>query len=271
MEGKRNIRIMGIVNLTDDSYFAESRCVSVEAALDRVAQMVREGVDIVDIGACSTRPGSLPVGEVEEWKRLEPVLLAIRNRFPDLTISIDTYWSSVVKNAYNLIGDFIVNDISAGEDDPEMLATVGDLGLTYIAMHKRGTPMEMQSLTDYNDVVEEVIEYFRKFSEKAASAGIANWILDPGFGFSKTVEQNWELLKNLHSFKKMRDAEGNTPDLLVGISRKSMIYKLLNITPEESLPATQVVHYAALCAGADILRVHDVAAAVQTVRLYSNL
>ena len=183
MEGKRNIRIMGIVNLTDDSYFAESRCVSVEAALDRVAQMVREGVDVVDIGACSTRPGSLPVGEVEEWKRLEPVLLAIRNRFPDLAISIDTYWSSVVKNAYNLIGDFIVNDISAGEDDPEMLATVGDLGLTYIAMHKRGTPMEMQSLTDYNDVVEEVIEYFRKFSEKAASAGILNWVLDPGFGF----------------------------------------------------------------------------------------
>ena len=271
MDAERNIKIMGIVNLTDDSYFAESRCVSVEAALDRVAQMIREGVDIVDIGACSTRPGSSPVGEAEEWKRLEPVLLAIRDRFSDLTISVDTYWSSIVKNAYNLIGDFIVNDISAGEDDPEMLATVGDLGLTYVAMHKRGTPVEMQSLTDYNDVVAEVMEYFREFSEKAASAGITNWILDPGFGFSKTMEQNWELLRNLHSFKDIRDADGNTPPLLVGVSRKSMIYKLLNITPEESLPATQVAHLAALMAGADILRVHDVAAAVQTVRLYTNL
>ena len=271
MEGKRNIRIMGIVNLTDDSYFAQSRCSGVEAALDRIEQMVLEGVDIIDIGACSTRPGSLPVGEAEEWRRLEPVLKAVRGRFPELVISIDTYWSSVVRNAYNLIGEFIVNDISAGEDDPQMLATVAELGLTYIAMHKRGTPSQMQSLTDYNDVVSDVVDYFVEFSYKAATVGISKWIVDPGFGFSKTLEQNWELLRNLDRFKTIRDASGNVPELLVGISRKSMIYNLLGITPEDSLPATQVAHYAALCGGADILRVHDVAAAVQTVRLYSNL
>lgn len=271
MNAERNIKIMGIVNLTDDSYFAESRCSGVESALQRISQMVDEGVDIVDIGACSTRPGSLPVGESEEWSRLAPVLAAVREKFPDLKISIDTYLSSVVKNAYDLIGEFIVNDISAGEDDPLMLSTVAHLGLPYVAMHKRGTPMEMQSLTDYKDVVKDVLNYFKEFSLKASAAGLQNWIIDPGFGFSKTLDQNWELLKNLSAFKELRDANGRVPKLLVGISRKSMIYKLLNISPEESLPATQVAHFIAIREGADILRVHDVAAAVQTVRICSKV
>lgn len=262
---------MGIVNITDDSYFAESRCDSVEAALRRVSQMVREGVDIVDIGACSTRPGSLPVGENEEWGRLAPVLKAVRENFPALQISVDTYWSSVVRNTYDLIGEFIVNDISAGEDDPDMLPTVAQLGLTYIAMHKRGTPLEMQSLTDYKDVTADVVNYFKAFSEKAAAIGLQDWIIDPGFGFSKTLDQNWELLRNLSAFKELRDTNGRIPELLVGVSRKSMIYNLLGITPEESLSATQVAHFIALRAGADILRVHDVAAAVQTVRLYDKV
>ena len=271
MKAIRNIKIMGIVNLTDDSYFAESRCCSVEVALQRISQMVDEGVDIVDIGACSTRPGSHPVGEVEEWNRLAPVLTAVRDKFPGLVISIDTYWSSVVRNAYDLIGDFIVNDISAGEDDPQMLATVAGLGLTYVAMHKRGTPLEMQSLTDYNDVVKDVIDYFGEFALKAAAVGLRNWILDPGFGFSKTLEQNWEMLRRLSEFKKLQGVDGSAPPLLVGISRKSMIYNLLGISPEESLSATQVAHFIALEGGADILRVHDVAAAVQTVRLYNKV
>ena len=262
MNENRTIQVMGIVNLTDDSYFSDSRCTDVQAALSRVETMLVEGADIIDIGACSTRPGSLPVGAEEEWRRLEPVLKALKDSFPDITISIDTYWASVVEKAYSLIGQFIVNDISAGEDDPLMLPTVGRLGLQYIAMHKKGTPENMQSNTDYDDVVGEIVEYFDRFAEKAAACGIKDWVADPGFGFSKTIEQNYEILRNLSRFNCK---------VLVGVSRKSMIYKYLGITPEESLPATQVLHLAALQNGADILRVHDVAEAVRTVNLYRIL
>ena len=164
-----------------------------------------------------------------------------------------------------MIGDFIVNDISAGEDDPHMLSVAGSLGLTYVAMHKRGTPENMTSLTDYKDVVSDIVEYFDGFAEKALQNGINDWILDPGFGFAKTVEQNYRLLSELDEFKAL-----DRP-ILVGVSRKSMIYKYLNISPEEALPATQVLHYRALCSGADILRVHDVAEAVRTVQLYKML
>ena len=189
--------IMGIVNLTDDSYFAESRCSGTDAAIRRIGQLVSDGADIIDIGACSSRPGSVPVGADCEWERLEPVLKEVKASFPGLRISIDTYWASVVEKAYSLIGDFIVNDISAGEDDPLMLSTVGRLGLEYIAMHKRGTSVSMSSLVDYDDVTSEVIRYFRDFAIKADNAGITEWILDPGFGFAKTVEQNYRLLADL--------------------------------------------------------------------------
>jgi len=253
---------MGIVNLTDDSYYASSRCLEVSSALGRIGTMISEGADIIDIGACSTRPGSLPVGEEEEWNRLKPVLLAVRKEYPSVTISIDTYWSSVVRKAYDLTGSFIVNDISAGEDDPAMLETVGRLGLTYVAMHKRGNPVTMQSMTDYANVTEEVIRYFDDFSVKASQTGIKDWILDPGFGFAKTIDQNYELLRNLSRFKS-----AGRP-VLVGVSRKSMVYKKFGITPEESLPATQVLHLHALSSGADILRVHDVAEARRTVEIY---
>lgn len=262
---------MGIVNLTDDSFYADSRCPDACSALERISSMVSEGADIIDIGACSTRPGSEPVGSDEEWRRLAPVLSLVKDRFPDLRISIDTCWSSVVRNAYNLIGDFIVNDISAGEEDPQMLATVGELGLTYIAMHRRGNLSRMHSLTDYNDVVVRVMEYFEDFSRKAASEGIVDWILDPGFGFSKTVEQNWELMRGLSTFKSFRDASGKVPGLLVGVSRKQMIHSLLGVTPEDALTATQLAHMAALQAGADILRVHDVGETVRTVMIYNAL
>ena len=258
----RHIDIMGILNLTDDSYFAQSRCDGVDEALARVYNMVAEGATIVDIGACSSRPGSVPVGAEEEWYRLSPVLNAIRKEWPDLRISIDTYWSDVVCRAYDLIGDFIVNDISAGEDDPEMLPTVGRLGLEYVAMHKRGTPEIMQSLTDYTDVVDDVIRYFNQFAQKALQFEIKDWIIDPGFGFAKTLEQNYQMLSRLNEFKTF------SRPLLVGVSRKSMVYNLLNISPEDSLAATQVVHLKALQQGADILRVHDVAEACRTVALY---
>ena len=269
MNANRHIDIMGIVNLTDDSYFAESRCPSVEAAMSRVERMLSEGADIIDLGACSTRPGSHPVGEDEEWRRFASVLPLIRKEFPDVRISIDTYWASVVEKAYDLIGPFIVNDISAGEDDPSMLPLVGRLGLEYIAMHKRGDSMSMQNLTDYDDVVSDVSSYFHDFSKKAREAGIKNWILDPGFGFAKTLEQNYRLLSGLDRLKG--EYEGYVPRILVGLSRKSMIYRPLGVGPNDVLPATQVLHFAALTKGADILRVHDVMCARQTVTMHGFL
>ena len=271
MNKGRQIDIMGIVNVTDDSYFAESRCGSVDAALVRIASLLDEGADIVDIGACSTRPGSVQVSESEEWVRLEPVLKAISVEFPNLKLSLDTYRSSIVRKAHDIIGQFIVNDISAGEADSEMLKTVGELGLPYVAMHMRGTPTDMQTLADYDDVTGEVLDYFGKFSIRAAANGIKDWILDPGFGFAKTISQNYTLLHELSRFSELENTDGTHPRVLVGVSRKSMIYKLLNITPEESLPATQVLHLAALQNGADILRVHDVAETVRTRELYRLL
>ena len=265
MNKDRHIDIMGVVNLTDDSYFAASRCADVDQAVSRVGRLIDAGASIIDIGACSTRPGSQPVGAVEEWRRLRPVLEAVRWTFPQARISIDTYWSEVVNRAYDLIGDFIVNDISAGEDDPQMLPLVGSLGLTYVAMHKRGTPEVMQTLTDYSDVVGDVLTYFNQFAQKALQFGIKEWVLDPGFGFAKTIEQNYQLLSRLDEFKAL-----GTP-VLVGVSRKSMVYKYFNISPEESLPATQVLHLRALQLGADILRVHDVAETARTISLYRLL
>ena len=268
---KRKIQIMGIVNLTDDSYFAPSRCLGTDGMPDigrtvgMVGKMLSEGADIIDIGACSTRPGSEPVGEEEEWRRLEPVLKAIKDSFPDAVISIDTWWASVVEKAAGLIGPFIVNDISAGEDDPGMLPAVGRLGLQYIAMHKRGTPSTMQSLCNYGNVTSEVLQYFRKFAERAEKAGIKDWILDPGVGFAKDIGQNWQLLRELEVLRTLGHR------ILVGVSRKSMIYRLFGITPEESLAQTQVLHFAALERGADILRVHDVAETARTIEAYRRL
>lgn len=256
---------MGIVNLTDDSYFADSRCCGVGQALDAVGRMIGEGAAIIDIGACSTRPGAALVTEEQELQRLSDVLPEIRSAFPDISISIDTFRSSVVKKAYDMIGEFIVNDISAGEDDPQMLPAVGELGLKYVAMHKRGTPQTMGMLTDYDDVTASVLAYFEEFSEKALRYGIKEWIVDPGFGFAKTIEQNYQILAELDRFNVL-----GRP-ILVGVSRKSMIYKHFCITPEDALPATQVLHLKALQQGASILRVHDVAEAARTVALYRLL
>ena len=263
---KRKIQLLGIVNLTDDSYYAPSRATTCEAFLDRVRRMAAEGADIIDIGACSTRPGSQPVGAEEEWRRLEPALKALRGVFPDLRVSVDTYWASVVERVYDCIGPFLVNDISAGAYDAAMLPLVGRLGLPYIAMHLRGTPETMQSLTGYpKGVTAEVLRYFRAFAKRAAKAGVTDWILDPGFGFAKTVEQNWTLLDELDKLQVLQ------MPILVGVSRKSMIYKRFGITPEESLPATQVAHLLALQRGATYLRVHDVAEARRTVEIYSMM
>ena len=263
---KRKIQVLGIVNLTDDSYFAPSRVQDTDALLGRVGKMLEEGADWIDIGACSTRPGSHPVGAEEDWRRLEPALEVLRKAFPEIRISIDTYWASVVERVFDTIGPFLVNDISAGAYDESMLPLVGRLGLPYVAMHMRGTPETMQRYTNYEvDITRAVISYFKSFAREAEDYGIRNWILDPGFGFAKTIEQNYELLMNMDRLKE----PGRR--ILVGVSRKSMIYKLLGITPEEALAPTQVLHFVAMEKGADILRVHDVAEAVRTAKLYSTM
>ena len=284
-----NIHIMGIVNLNSDSFFSGSRTEGADAVA-RIRQMWADGADVVDLGACSTRPGSTQPDVEEEWKRLEPVLQQMAGQAghdvipgskdcvipgpkdcvipgPDrVSVSVDTFRAEIVRRTYETIGPFLVNDISAGEMDPKMLETVGRLGLPYVAMHMRGTPETMQSLTDYDDVVAEVIRYFKEFDKKAADAGIREWILDPGFGFAKTIAQNYELLNRLKEV-----SEAFPQEILVGLSRKSMIYKVLGITPEEAMPATQVLNLAALQGGATWLRVHDVVPAVQTAKLYSTI
>lgn len=282
----RHIDIMGIVNLTDDSYFAPSRCgidpgSMVRNAMSTIEHMVDNGATIIDLGACSTRPGSEPVGAETEWSRLRPVLRAALAGFPEIRFSIDTVWADVVCKAYDeasavLGADWarrclMVNDISAGEDDPGMLPAVGGLGLGYIAMHKRGNPAEMQSLCSYDDVTAEVKAYFERFALMARRYGVKDWILDPGFGFAKTVEQNYQLLRDLEAFSGCGTDAGMSRRILVGVSRKSMIYKFLDIDPQDALPATQVLHLKALQNGADILRVHDVAEAARTVALYRVL
>ena len=238
----RNIRVMGILNLTPDSFYAPSR--HNMAILD-------SGADIIDIGACSTRPGHTPVGAKEEWRRMRRTLLQIRREYPDLPLSIDTYWSEVVRRAYDLIGPFIVNDVTAGDGDPQMLATVAALGLTYIPMHHG--PAEDAS---------DVLAWYRDFTARTEYQGIRDWILDPGFGFGKTVEQNYGVF---HTLEKLQDA--GRP-ILVGISRKSMIWKPLGLTPETAGEQTQHLHLEALERGADILRVHDVPETLETLALY---
>jgi dihydropteroate synthase len=283
---ERHIDIMGIVNLTDDSYFEESRCGTdprqmVRKALSVIEEMLEDGATIIDLGACSTRPGSVPVGAEEEWRRLKPVLKALATRCPEVRISIDTYHSSVIRSAFDLLSDILgqewtrrslmVNDISSGEDDDAMLPLVAELGLVYMAMHKRGDSLTMQSLCDYEDVTAQVKAYFDEFALKAKACGIKEWILDPGFGFAKTLEQNYTLLRDLDVFSACGTEEDGQRRILVGVSRKSMIYKFLGISPDTALPATQVLHLKALQNGADILRVHDVAEAARTVALYRIL
>ncbi len=275
---------MGIVNLTDDSYYANSRCLdrndkvmSINNALARATRLVEEGATIIDLGACSTRPGAESIGAKMEWERLEGPLREIWLTLPQVKVSVDTWWSEVVERCCDMLSGlscredvrnrFIVNDISAGEDDADMLPLVGREDLSYIAMHKKGNSKTMQSLCHYENVTLEVVEYFKEFSRKAERFGIRNWILDPGFGFAKDIAQNYQLLRESYIFKE----EFPNQELLVGVSRKSMIYRLFNTTPEDSLAQTQVLHMKALQNGADILRVHDVEEAARTVKLYSLL
>ena len=257
---------MAIVNATPDSFYASSRTQSHDAVAERVREAIAEGAAIIDIGGYSSRPDAEDVPVEEEWSRVEMALKATREVSKDIAISVDTFRSEIVRRAVAQFGDIIVNDITAGEGDSEMLATVAELGVPYIAMHMRGTPQTMQQQTDYNKVVVEVVNELIERLQAIDEAGISRKrvALDPGFGFAKSTEQNFELLAGLHWLAKLGQP------LLVGVSRKSMIYKTLGTTPQESLSATQAIHWEALRQGATLLRVHDVREAVETIRLYEK-
>lgn len=269
-------KVMGIVNINGESFYKESRCLKTEKVLERINTMLAEGADMIDIGACSTRPGSTPVSMEQEWEYLKEPLQVIAKEIlsGDKTsgrnlISIDTFHAEIVRRVYDTIGEFTVNDISAGEDDTQMLETLGALKLPYIAMHKRGTPNTMQGLCNYPDgVTNEVIRYFKEFEKRAANYNITDYIIDPGWGFAKTLEQNYELLNGIPKIRRELATSDDTPrDLLVGISRKGMIWKLLDITPEEALCGTAALNLQALLLGASIIRVHDVKEGVQCIKL----
>ncbi len=254
-------RVMGIANLTPDSFYAGSRLESGCALLERVEQMVLAGVDIVDLGGYSTRPGAEPVSVEEELSRLKPAMHTLTRNFPQLMISVDTFRAEVVQHLYEYDGPFIVNDVTAGEADVQMVPLVARLSLPYIAMHMRGTPQTMSQLAHYDNVVDEVQTYLREKINALRMAGIQQVILDPGFGFAKTTEQNYQLFNALESFHAL-----GAP-ILVGISRKGMVWKPLDLQPATALVATSVLHLQALLHGANILRVHDVAEAKQIITL----
>lgn len=257
-------KVMGILNCTPDSFFDGGRYKNENELLQQAERMLTEGADFIDIGAYSSKPNADFVTEDEELQRIVPVVEMVLKHFPETQISIDTFRAKVAKETIGA-GAAIVNDISAGMLDEAMLATVGQLKVPYIMMHMRGTPQTMVKLTQYDDVVKEMLYYFSQRINAARAAGINDIVVDPGFGFAKTLEQNYEVLNKLELFKMT-----GLP-LLVGVSRKSMIYKLLGTTPQESLNGTTALNTIALTKGAKILRVHDVKEAVETVRIYQAL
>lgn len=258
--------VMGIVNVTPDSFFAGSRINGAAALRARLDALVREGAAMADLGAYSSRPGAEEVSPEEERARLRPALQILRDEYPDLPVSVDTFRSDVARMAVEEYGAAVINDISGGGLDPAMYRTMADLQVPYILMHMKGDPQTMQQQTDYSDVTLDVIDYFAQRVGQLIELGVHDIILDPGFGFSKTTAQNYELLAQLSSL-----AEAFTQPLLVGVSRKSMIYRPLGITPEEALNGTTFLHALTLERGAKILRVHDVRPAVEAIQLYEEL
>lgn len=257
-------RVMTIVNVTPDSFYAGSRTPDWLAIEHRVRDAVACGASIIDVGGYSSRPGADEVSPDEEWRRVDLGIGAVRSLSPDLPVSVDTFRSSVAARAIHKYGKVIINDISAGELDPLLIDVAAKYDVPYVAMHMRGTPETMQSLTDYRDVAVEVTDYFRERTAMLRERGVRRIIIDPGFGFAKTLEQNYELLHGLHHL-----CELGYP-VLAGLSRKSMIYKLLNTTPDRALNGTTALHWECLRQGAAILRVHDTREAVEVVRLFEQ-
>lgn len=258
-------QVMGILNVTPDSFYAGSRQQSEEEIGKRVRQIAKEGASMLDIGAYSSRPGADDVPIEEEMARLRRGLTIVKREAPDLVVSVDTFRADVARMCIEEFGIDIINDISGGLLDRNMFRTVAKTGVPYILMHMQGTPQTMQQAPHYEDFLKEVVLYLAEKVARLHDLGVKDIIIDPGFGFGKTLEQNYELmnhLEELHVFKQ---------PLLVGISRKSMIYKLLKTTPEESLNGTTMLHTVSLLKGAHILRVHDVKAAREVVRMYEQM
>lgn len=258
--------VMGILNITPNSFFPQSRIDKDKPhiALERAREMIEAGAKILDVGGYSSRPGAEEVTEEEESIRVVPVIEKIKKEFPEVLISVDTFRSSVARASVEAGAD-IVNDISGGELDPEMIPVVGQLQVPYICMHMRGTPQTMNRLTTYDNLENDILAYFNEKLISCRKAGIKDVIIDPGLGFSKTLAQNYRILKNLSYFNTI-----NAP-ILIGLSRKSMIYKLLGITQEEALNGTTALNMVALMNGAKILRIHDVKEAVESVKLFKQL
>lgn len=256
--------IMGILNTTPDSFYGKSRVQTEQESVDLAGAMIEAGAAIIDIGGQSTRPGSERVSFGEELERVAPVVRAIRRAFPEAWLSVDTYYSSVALACIGL-GIDMINDIAAGDNDPKMFRTVFDNEVAYVAMHKKGNPETMQDDPHYDDLMGEILEYFNQKKQEYRKADFANWVIDPGFGFGKTTDHNFQLLNQLQKFRQF-----NKP-LLVGISRKGMIWKTLNGTPETALNGTTALHMAALDRGANILRVHDVKEAKECIDLFLAL
>jgi len=257
--------VMGILNVTPDSFYDGGAYTSESAILKRAAQILNEGGQFIDIGAMSTRPGAVEISLQEELDRLLLAVRAVKEKFPEASISVDTYRSEVVKAVFNEIGGFVVNDISGGTFDPEMFETVGGLHLPYILMHSKGKSEKMQNGPVYEDVFKEVVLFLATQLQKLKLLGVCDVIIDPGFGFGKTAEHNYDLLNHLNAFKIFE------LPILVGVSRKAMIWRALNISPDESLNGTTVLNTLALTGGCDILRVHDVKEAVETIKLISKI
>lgn len=254
-------RVMGILNVTPDSFYDGSRCPEKAEITERVHTMVREGADIIDIGGYSSRPHAADISPDEEMRRLSVGLEIIRKHYPDAFVSVDTFRAEVARRCVEEYDVQIINDISGGELDHKMFETAADLHVPYILMHMRGTPDTMMSLTDYDNLIGDMLYYFSERIARLESLGVNDIIIDPGFGFSKTLDDNYLLMKHLDEFARI-----GLP-LLVGVSRKSMIYKYFGTTPAESLNGTTALNVLALLGGANILRVHDVREAVEAVRI----
>jgi dihydropteroate synthase len=257
-------KVMGILNITPDSFFDGGRYQSDEDFLNQTEKMLKEGASFIDIGAYSSRPNAVFVSELEELARLLPVVELISEKFPEAILSIDTFRANVAKMAIDS-GAAMINDISAGLLDDKMLEVIANANVPYIMMHMRGTPQTMTTLAEYNDIVKEMILYFSERISAARSFGINDLIIDPGFGFAKTLEQNYEVLQKLELFQMLE------VPLLSAVSRKSMIYKVLETNAYEALNGTTVLNTISLLKGAKILRVHDVKEAVECVRLYNEI
>jgi len=254
---------MGILNVTEDSFYDGGKYTTETAVLERATQILSEGGDIIDIGAMSTRPNALEIPENEEISRIVKAVKVVREKFPEAVLSIDTYRASVAKVAVEAGADMI-NDISGGTFDPDMIPTVGALQVPYCLMHTTAKPSDMQQHTEYNDILADMLQFFGQQLEKLHAHHVHDIIIDPGFGFGKTLEQNYFLMENLEVFQQL-----GLP-ILVGISRKSMIYKLLGTTPDGALNGTTVLNTIALMKGTDILRVHDVKEAVEVRNILRN-